>query len=623
MLNTEPMNALSCSVPGLSLSVAHRRSTRSYDPDGIYLLQRYETEQPDIIREQQRRAADRERSPLRSLLPPSVDSAEAVGSFRVLCEVADVSRAVPFADRLSDPGANASDLKATIAYIATALRTWNPAHDLSAGRSWLPGHEWLRRFTPFSSATHAAESLLIGGKVRHNPAAYAMQAELWAGAMQIPALNGLVHGRLDAAHMYLARQPFLVDVRGYQEDAPVLLDWATLELSLLLSFMPHQSSRDWSQWLTLCETLSSAILPASSPPGRDAPLAVELISPLRMGISAYIAEFTESLREPVALSFWLSATIAGLRVYAEPNSDDFSRKAALAYASCAFAQVAESLRLPNVGKKIETLDIDQPLTVLRTAQIDKRAAEFPHGYALVIGVSAQKDPALDKQQLPVTADDAGAITRFLTEQSGYHLENVHTLIGAQTTRDGIKTEFEWLAKQAAADDNATVLVYYSGHGGVSSSHYFLIPYDVRIADLANTALPMPTFDGWLHDIGAKRLVVLLDCCHAGSATLKAFDPAFSDFTPKAMDPAALGSGTGRVLIASSTESQQSYILAKHPNSLFTEVLLEALAQPGEIEVFDVFRTLRDEVSRRASIIGAEQTPRFHAKDVDKIVLAVR
>jgi len=29
------------------------------------------------------------------------------------------------------------------------------------------------------------------------------------------------------------------------------------------------------------------------------------------------------------------------------------------------------------------------------------------------------------------------------------------------------------------------------------------------------------------------------------------------------------------------------------------------------------------VSRRASIIGAEQTPRFHAKDVDKIVLAVR
>jgi len=162
-------------------------------------------------------------------------------------------------------------------------------------------------------------------------------------------------------------------------------------------------------------------------------------------------------------------------------------------------------------------------------------------------------------------------------------------------------------------------VYYSGHGGMSGSDYFLIPYETNLADVPGTALPMPTFDGWLHDLNAQRLVVLLDCCHAGSATLKAFD----SFAPKAVNPDALGTGVGRVLIASSTEMQRSYILPNHPNSLFTEVLLEALAAPGEIEVLDVFKTLREEVARRAATIHAEQTPRFNAKNVDKIVLVVR
>ncbi|NDJ61430.1 MAG: hypothetical protein GYB67_09910 [Chloroflexi bacterium] len=74
------------------------------------------------------------------------------------------------------------------------------------------------------------------------------------------------------------------------------------------------------------------------------------------------------------------------------------------------------------------------------------------------------------------------------------------------------------------------------------------------------------------------------------------------------------------MIASSTAAQKSLILGGHSNSLFTEVLLEALAQPGPIEVTRAFEVLRDEVPKRAKAVGYEQSPRLSAADYERIVL---
>jgi hypothetical protein len=221
--------------------------------------------------------------------------------------------------------------------------------------------------------------------------------------------------------------------------------------------------------------------------------------------------------------------------------------------------------------------------------------------------------------LSVTKNDAQALADFLQKRSGYHPAHIRVLIDHKATREELEQGFTWLRDCVTNDPEATAVIYYSGHGAdLPDRSYYLIPYETDLHNIPGTALPIATFDRWLANVRAKRLVVFLDCCHAGSAALTKDVP---QFTIKAPNPELLQGGSERALIASSTDRQKSYILSGHSNSLFTEVLLEGLVQPGEIEVMDIFKTLRQEVSRRASAAGFEQTPRFHAASLSRIVLA--
>jgi hypothetical protein len=69
---------------------------------------------------------------------------------------------------------------------------------------------------------------------------------------------------------------------------------------------------------------------------------------------------------------------------------------------------------------------------------------------------------------------------------------------------------------------------YSGHGWLdeTSGCYYLVPHDVEPFDLPGSALPAEQFTKALRQVPARRLLVILDCCHAaGMATAKGA-PAF-------------------------------------------------------------------------------------------------
>jgi hypothetical protein len=120
-------------------------------------------------------------------------------------------------------------------------------------------------------------------------------------------------------------------------------------------------------------------------------------------------------------------------------------------------------------------------------------------------------------------------------------------------------------------------------------------------------------------IPAKRLVVLLDACHAaGAAHLKTgnasatFKSGLDDKTYE-----ALGRGAGRVVIASSRGDEVSCVLPGMKNSLFTAYLLEALGGAAASEdedfvrVLDVFHHVSENVPVRAT-----QHPVLKAQDVE-------
>ena len=223
--------------------------------------------------------------------------------------------------------------------------------------------------------------------------------------------------------------------------------------------------------------------------------------------------------------------------------------------------------LATQATNLQTQDKPQP-----GSSTTVESAKFQHGYALIVGVGAD---------LPVTIDDAKGLYDIFVDdiRCGYLPQHITLLTGNRATRQRILQGLDRLISLVKNDSQATAVIYFSGHGGLFPE-YHLVPYGYRAANLAETAISGSEFTNKLRQIRAQRLLVLLDCCHAGGlAETKA--PAFAKSPlPPELDQ-ILGQGTGRVVIASSRKDEKSY--TGQPYSVFTQALREALAGYGAAE----------------------------------------
>lgn len=260
---------------------------------------------------------------------------------------------------------------------------------------------------------------------------------------------------------------------------------------------------------------------------------------------------------------------------------------------------------------------------------------YTHGYALLIGVDQNGVPGW---ALPDVANDVAGLHGVLVhpERCAYDGDHVKVLTGPDATRGNILAGFDWLQTCVAQDPDATVVVYYSGHGWRDTQsqppQYYFIPYDVRRARLRSTALRADEFAEAVDSLQPPRLFVVLDCCHAGGMQVKdlgaQYAPAAApldilaapaglaakDIGAKGLEP--LGAGAGRAVLTSSRGDQQSYVSRKGKMSIFTYHLIAALtgsAQPmagaQEVLVSDVLGYVYRRVPEAArQEAGAEQQP---------------
>lgn len=182
------------------------------------------------------------------------------------------------------------------------------------------------------------------------------------------------------------------------------------------------------------------------------------------------------------------------------------------------------------------------------------------------------------------------------------------LTEAAANRQNVLTAFDQLALQVSQDPEATVIIYYSGHGGklqrgAQPADYFLLTHGFDLKDLRSTTISGAEFTSKIQAIAARKLVILLDCCHAaGMPALKSPGAQLVKALPREV-MSALEKGSGRVVAASSREDEES--LAGSPYSLYTACLLEALEgraakkQDGFARILDVLSYLFDEVPERA------------------------
>lgn len=257
---------------------------------------------------------------------------------------------------------------------------------------------------------------------------------------------------------------------------------------------------------------------------------------------------------------------------------------------------------------------------------------FAHGYALLIGVGQSAERRLS---LPVTVKDMQALRQVLVNPNlcAYpdNDQHIRLLHDQSATKQAILAGLVWLKQQATADPEATVVVYYSGHGWLDTNNnrYYLLQHDVNAFDWQGSALASEDFNNVLHEIPAKRLLVIIDSCHAaGMATTK--DGEQELILPPGVVATAepkgliedLKQGEGQVVFTSCRSEQQSWIRPDNSMSVYTYHLIEALKgsanKPGETEVkvSNLMNYLGKAVPENARAMGKEQTPRFETNTED-------
>ncbi|GGA20710.1 caspase family protein [Okeania sp. KiyG1] len=128
---------------------------------------------------------------------------------------------------------------------------------------------------------------------------------------------------------------------------------------------------------------------------------------------------------------------------------------------------------------------------------------FSNGYALLIGIGAD---------LPVTVQDATALHNILIYpgKAAYSKEQVVLLTETSATRLKILAAFDSLIEQVSHNPEATVIVYYSGHGVKINSpdgeKYFLVPYGFKMNNLEDTAISGKEFTEKIEAINARNIM---------------------------------------------------------------------------------------------------------------------
>ncbi|MEE8291402.1 MAG: caspase family protein [Candidatus Tectomicrobia bacterium] len=164
-------------------------------------------------------------------------------------------------------------------------------------------------------------------------------------------------------------------------------------------------------------------------------------------------------------------------------------------------------------------DADQGVST-PSAQRPLTSPAQPGRRALLIGISTYQYVP----QLPGARNDIALVRRVLQSHYGFAPENIRVLLDDAATRTAILAALRQLVDEAQPDD--MIYLHYSGHGSQVTDlsgdetddqrDETLVPVDGRgpgVRDITDDELQMI-----LAEFKTQRVVVVLDACHAGTAT---------------------------------------------------------------------------------------------------------
>jgi uncharacterized caspase-like protein len=255
----------------------------------------------------------------------------------------------------------------------------------------------------------------------------------------------------------------------------------------------------------------------------------------------------------------------------------------------------------------------------KSADVFDPAAPVREKWAIVVGVGTFKDSRV--RALSLAAKDARDVTAVITNPDigRFRRDNVRTLLDDEATLPNIRKAIGWVRERADAND--LVLLFFASHGspreldpnGVS----YILTNDTDTTDGASlyaTSLQMiDLVENVSRDIRALRVVLVLDTCYSGAATVSHHRGLKIVKEPTATYSLALKklmTTPGRAVLASSQADEQSMESPARQNGYFTHFLLEGMRKSSSSATLaELFAFVRDRVSTAVrSELGREQNP---------------
>ncbi|WP_026449862.1 caspase family protein [Aequorivita capsosiphonis] len=247
-------------------------------------------------------------------------------------------------------------------------------------------------------------------------------------------------------------------------------------------------------------------------------------------------------------------------------------------------------------------------------------SKLKNAHALIIGVGSD--------DLPETVNDAKALYKILAdkEHGSYYRKNIKIITKKKATRNGILKAFDDLLERT--DEKSSVLLYYSGHGGMYSDNTFikdpakkkpeyenqkyfhLCPYDYDPVNYKTTWVKAEEIKYKISQLKSRRLIFFLDCCHAAGMTagVSALQPKHTNADGLAQN---LDDGRGMTIVSACRADQLSVVLEGQENSLFTQCMIEVLRGDSKHEKNDPFVRIFEVVQylfKRVPEIYPDQNP---------------
>ncbi len=253
--------------------------------------------------------------------------------------------------------------------------------------------------------------------------------------------------------------------------------------------------------------------------------------------------------------------------------------------------------------------------------------------AVLIGTNTY----LDKQfsTLNSCVRDVRLLCDVLIQHAGFLKEDILVLADDEPTlhRQPLVENYRThvLERFQAARPQDAMLIYFSGHGVLDEQRRgYLATANCDANNLEQTAIPLASLRAEIRNCQARRKVLLLDCCHAGTTkSSQARTPVAAPAARAIEEHFANSSGFLTVASCGSDEFSHEWRQANH--GLFTFFVAEALRGAGDVnrdgvvDSDELYRYTYNKVTITArDVLHAKQTPRrFSDETVGIFPLSVK